>query len=481
MNASFATLYTNGNGILTRTEAYLSLPRLLKSCANSSALSPGSQLHAISVKLDLCSDVFIQTALLSFYSYCGYLDTALQLFDRMPHRNLITWTAAIDACLRSDHPHLALSLFVQMRESGIVPDTFTLVSFLAASSSLCALDLGRGAHAHLSKTGTELTPFLATALVDMYCKCGSLDDAIKMFDLLPNSAKTVQVWNSMLHGLSLHGLGMNALQMFDEMRRALVQPNSITFVALLCGCAHAGLVEEGKMYFGLMRSKYGIEPGVKHFGCMVDLLGRAGLIDEAFDMVASMPVPANHVIWGALLNACRINGNIKMAEIVLDRIVTEEQTMSSTSHYLIMSNIYRDAGFEEKTAELRIKVGRKPTGRSWIEIAGEMHKFMVGVDAFSHPMWKEIKTMLDEMARTEGKQMLEQSENIHSEKIAVAFGLIRTSAPTPIRISKNLRICQDCHDTMKVVSQAYKREIVVRDCNRFHRFMGGLCSCKDYW
>ncbi|XP_039138907.1 pentatricopeptide repeat-containing protein At2g02980, chloroplastic-like [Dioscorea cayenensis subsp. rotundata] len=298
-NASFGTLYTNGNGTLTRTEAYLSLPRLLKSCANSSALSPGSQLHAISVKLDLCSDVFIQTALLSFYSSCGYLDTALQLFDRMPHRNLITWTAAIDACLRSDHPHLAISLFVQMRDFGIVPDTFALVSFLASCSSLCALDLGRGAHAHLSKTGTEPTPFLATALVDMYCKCGSLDDAIKVFDLLPSSAKTVQVWNSMLHGLSLHGLGMNALQMFDEMQRALVQPNSVTFVALLCGCAHAGLVEEGKMYFGLMRSKYGIEPGVKHFGCMVDLLGRAGLIDEAFDLVAQHVSPGQPCHMGS--------------------------------------------------------------------------------------------------------------------------------------------------------------------------------------
>ncbi|KAJ0968732.1 hypothetical protein J5N97_021609 [Dioscorea zingiberensis] len=280
MNASFATLYVNGNGTLTRTEAYLSLPRLIKACAKSSALSPGSQLHAISVKLELCSDVFVQTALLSFYSSFGYLDVALQLFDRMPQRNLVAWTAAIDACLRSDEPHAALSLFVEMRESSVVPDTFSLVSFLSACSSLCALDLGRGAHAHLSKTGTELTPFLGTALVDMYCKCGSVDDAVKM------------------------------------------------------------------------------------------------------------------------------------AEVVLDRIVAQEQPEGGTSHYLIMSNMYKDAGFRKKTAELRTRVGRKPKGRSWIEIAGKMHQFGVGFDVFSHPMWKEIKTILDEIARKEGNQTSEQLDNI---------------------------------------------------------------------
>ncbi|XP_058106310.1 pentatricopeptide repeat-containing protein At5g66520-like [Magnolia sinica] len=453
----------------------------LKACATASALSPGKQIHAHSVKRCLASDVYVQTSLLSMYARCGQLDDAVRVFDEMPKRNVVTWTALIDAYLRSEQPEAAVTVFREMQKAGVEPDHFTVVSVLSACACLGALNLGRWVHAYIERVGLELTDYVGTSLVDMYCKCGNMADALAVFNSM--KAKGVRTWNAMLHGLSVHGHGREAIQLFSRMEIDGVHSNEVTFLGVLCGCSHNGLVEEGRFYFDLMQTKYRIKPTIKHYGCMVDLLGRTGLLNEAFRMAEEMPVPPNIIVWGALLSACRIQNNVGMAEQVSERIIRiqEDFRNDDTSHYVIMSNMYARAGLSEKMAEARAKIGKKPAGRSWIEIGYDVHEFAVG--EASHPMWGKIQEMLVEMMKKVGSEDAgeEDLHNTHSEKVAVAFGLLITSAPTTIRIAKNLRICEDCHSAMKSISEAYQREIIVRDCTRFHQFKGGLCSCNDYW
>ncbi|MQL83947.1 hypothetical protein Taro_016448 [Colocasia esculenta] len=396
----------------------LSLPRLLKNCAGAVALPQGRQLHALSYKLRLSSDLYVQTSLLSMYASCGQLDDALRVFDRMPHRNIVAWTAAVDACIRSDRPGAAVSLFLRMLESGMRPDRFAIVSLLSACAHLGALDLGRAAHGYVEK----------------------------------------------------------------DAEFSGVQPNELTFLALLCGCSHAGLVDEGRHYFDMMRTKYGIAPGVKHYSCMVDMLGRAGLLDEALQMALTMPAKPNHIIWGSLLSACRIHKNLSLAEQVMEIAVGEGCPVGDTSHYVIMSSMYREAELVEKMASMRTKVGRKPQGKSWIEVGSSVYEFGVrGNGGHSYPMWGELRTMLEQVEEKAGDGKVENPLDAHSEKTALAFGLLKVRGSAPVRISKNLRICEDCHSLMKSVSRVYKREIVIRDCTRFHRFTEGQCSCHDYW
>ncbi|XP_010276442.2 PREDICTED: pentatricopeptide repeat-containing protein At4g21065-like [Nelumbo nucifera] len=409
------------------------------------------------------------------------MESLFNLFDRMPNRNVVSWTVLMDACLRWEQPSMALVIFREMQETGVKPDQFAIVSLLSACARLGTLNLGMWVHAFIERVRLEQTIFIGTALVDMYCKCGSVDNALAVFNSMPT--KTLLSWNAMLHGLSVNGRGREAVELFSELEKESgIHPNEVTFVAILCGCSHSGLVKEGRFYFGLMQNKYGIEPTVKHYGCMVDLLGRAGLLEEAFEMVNKMPVPPNTVIWGALLSACRVQNNMGMAERVSQKIIgiDEDGLKGDTSHYVIMSNMYARAGLMDKMAEARLRIGKKPKGRSWIEIGFQVHEFSVGDS--SHPMWARTKEMLDEVMEKVGENRGEENpQTHHSEKVAVAFGLLNTCASTPIRIVKNLRMCADCHRLMKSISKVYKREIVVRDSTRFHRFMEGGCSCKDYW
>ncbi|XP_073005622.1 pentatricopeptide repeat-containing protein At2g02980, chloroplastic-like [Typha latifolia] len=361
---------------LNPAQAHLSLPRLIKLCSRSRAFSSGIQLHALSFKLGLSSDPFLQSSLISFYSSCDLPCVALQLFDTIPQPNVVAWTAAIVAWLRAKDPNFALSLFAQMVESGVEADDFALVAVLSACADLGSLKFGRALHGYAEKTGTVISAFLGTSLVDMYCKCSSVEDAVKVFDSLPENSRPIQIWNAMIHGLAVHGHGFRVLQLFDEMLLRGLPPNDVTFVGILCGCAHSGLIQDGRYYFNAMRDKFGIEPTVKHYGCMVDLLGRAGLLDEAVEMITSMQVSSNHIVLGALLSACSACGDVGTAEQVVARIVREEcSPKGDTSHFVILSNMYRAAESSGKVVGVRAMVGRKPKGKSWIEVEGQMHEF----------------------------------------------------------------------------------------------------------
>ncbi|KAL5983512.1 hypothetical protein ACLOJK_017598 [Asimina triloba] len=428
--------------------------------------------------------------LLTGYAKCGFLDVSRKLFDEMPIRNAVSWGAMITAYAQGGEPHEALGLFQEMKNVNVKPNWATIVSVLSACAHLGALERGKQVHLYVNESKMKLDSIIGTALIDMYAKCGCIVNAFRIFKEM--ASKDVYSWTAMIGGLAVNGSGEKALELFGEMERAGVRPNEVTFVGVLCACCHGGLVQTAKQYFDSMRMVYRIEPQIEHYGCMVDTLGRAGLLEEALSFVNSMPMKPNAMLWGTLLGACWIHGNYEIGSFVLDHLV--ELKPDDGCAYVLLSNIYATAGRWDDARKVRILMKSKGLskipGRSSIEIGGIVHEFYVGDK--SHAMTEEIYQMLDEIAlrlKLAGyvpntspvlfdieDEEKEHAISHHSEKLAIAFGLISTNAGTPIRIVKNLRVCQDCHTVAKFISEVFKREIVMRDRNIFHYFKGGSCS-----
>ncbi|KAM6576592.1 hypothetical protein CsatB_028429 [Cannabis sativa] len=440
-------------------------------------------------------DVVCQTAMVSACAKCGDLGFARDLFDEMPGRDSIAWNAMIAGYAQRGKSREALSLFYLMQMEGVKVNEVSMVSVLSACSHLGALDQGRWAHAYIEKNKLRVTVNLGTALIDMYAKCGAMDKAMEVFWGMKE--KNVFTWSSAMGGLAMNGFGEKCLELFSLMKKDGVQPNEVTFVAVLRGCSVVGLVDEGKEHFSSMKTSYGIEPEIEHYGCLVDLYGRAGRVVEALNVINSMPMQPHAAAWGALLNACRMYKNLELGELASRKIVELE----SKNHgaYVLLSNIYADSkkwdGVSNVRQIMKSKGVKKIPGCSVIEVDGEVHEFFVGDK--SHPRYNEIEIMLGEISRrlklfgyvANTNPVLfdieeEEKEDAlckHSEKVAIAFGLISLREGVPIRIVKNLRVCWDCHEVTKIISKVFNREIIVRDRNRFHHFKDGQCSCRGYW
>ncbi|XP_042064068.1 pentatricopeptide repeat-containing protein At3g62890-like [Salvia splendens] len=473
-------------------ESYINLQNaLIHMYSKCEDVSAAEKLFKAGCVLDLIS----WNSMISGYVKCGLVEKARDLFDRMPEKDVVSWSSMISGNAQHGNFSETLALFHEMLHQGVKPDETTLVSVVSACAQLAALDQGKWAHAYIRKNGMKVKIILGTTLINMYMKCGSVEDAMEVFDGMDE--KGVSSWNALILGLAMNGQVERSLERFEEMKRCGMVPNEITFVAVLGACRHIGLVEKGREYFDSMVKDYDIEPGIKHYGCLVDLLGRAGFLKEAEEVIDTMPMPADVATWGALLGACKKHGDKEMGER-LGRKLIELQPEHDGFHVLL-SNIYASKGNWENVEEIRDIMVRqgvvKTPGCSIIEAGGVVHEFMAGDK--SHPRIKEIEAMLAEMVRrlrslgyAPGTDEVlldideeEKETNLfrHSEKLAIAFGLFATNAPAPIRIVKNLRICSDCHEAAKLVSKAFDREIVVRDRHRFHHFNCGSCSCNDYW
>ncbi|KAG9459946.1 hypothetical protein H6P81_004454 [Aristolochia fimbriata] len=501
-------------------------PSLIRACCMENAIDEGKQVHAHVFKLGYAGDEFSQnnlihmymncrylddgrrvfdkmscqtvvswTTLISGYSQWGYVDDAYAVFEMMPVRNSVSWNAMIAAYVQSNRFQEALALFERMRAEGIELDKYVAASMLSACTGLGALEQGEWIHAYIKKSGITLDTKLATTIIDMYCKCGCLEKAFELFNSL--SHKGISSWNSMIGGLAIHGQAQAAIELFKEMEKETVEPDDITLVNVLNACAHAGLVQEGQHYFDQMTTLYGLEPKMEHYGCMVDLLGRAGLLKEGKRLMEEMPMKPDAGVLGALVGACKIHGDIGMGEEVGKQLI--ELDPQNSGRYILLANLYASVGRWDDVADIRRLMNdrgiNKSPGCSMIELNGNVSEFIAG--GRSHPQSKEIYSKVDEVLeriRTEGyfpdsDGMLidvgeEEKENplfYHSEKLAIAYGLLNTCPGATIRISKNLRICKDCHSASKLISKVYDREIVVRDRNRFHHFKDGKCSCKDFW
>ncbi|OVA00734.1 Pentatricopeptide repeat [Macleaya cordata] len=390
------------------------------------------------------------------------------LFDEMPNRNSVSWNALITGYTHNRKFREAISMFRMMQLANMEPTEVTMVGVLSACAHLGALSQG-------------------TALTDMYAKCGVVDEAEKVFGLM--RVKNVYTWNVLISGLAMNGQGEAALEIFSKMVMKNVKPDGVTFLAVLCACCHQGLVEEGRKFFQSMQKEYGLRPGIEHYGCMVDLLGRAGLLDEAQEVIKNMPRKPDPVIWRALLAACRIHGDSNLAEVAIGKLIELEP--DNGENYVMLSNLLARNQRWTEVGEVREEMKRKKTkkvpGCSLIEIDNVVHEFVVsdGLEL----KWQEVYNMLVDMNKelklagyvveTElvsfdvEEEEKEQSLIYHSEKLALALGVLRTSSDSIIRIVKNLRVCKDCHSFFKFVSKVYKRDITVRDRNRFHHFRNG--------
>ncbi|XVF63066.1 hypothetical protein PTKIN_Ptkin09bG0059000 [Pterospermum kingtungense] len=434
-------------------------------------------------------------SLIAGYVRNGDVGSAWEVFHNMPESDLISWNTIISALVQESMFKEAVELFRVMQNEGIKSDRVTMVSIASACGYLGALDVAKWIHAYIKKNKVPCDIRLNTALVDMFARCGDPLSAMEIFNNMKK--RDVSAWTAAIGAMAMEGNGERAIALFNKMLRQGVKPDGVVFVGLLTACSHGGLVEQGRNLFRSMKSVHGISPQIVHYGCVVDILGRAGLLEEALDLIKNMPTKPNDVIWGSFLAACRIHRNVDMAGYAVERI--EELASDKTGIQVLLSNIYASSGKWTDVAKVRLQLkekgARKVPGSSSVEINGEIHEFTCGDE--SHPEMIHITPMLDEMhcrVRAAGhapdlsnalvnvdEQEKEYLLGRHSEKLAMAFGLISTNKGMPIRVVKNLRICSDCHSFAKLVSKIYDREIIVRDNNRFHFFQRGVCSCNDYW
>eukprot|EP01018_Ginkgo_biloba_P030422 Gb_19924 [translate_table: standard] len=470
-------------------------PCVIKACAGLTSLQQGKEIHEYITKTGFDSDVFVGSSLVDMYTKCGSMELARQVFDKMSERDVVLWTAMISGYAQNGHADEALKIFFQMQVAGMKPDSVTIASVLPASAHLSALQQGKEIHNFIIKNGFEEDAFVGSALIDMYTKCGGIEVARKLFDNM--SRRNVVLWNAMIVGYGMHGMGEEAIALFNRMQKAGIGPDQVTFTGILSACRHAGLVNEGQQYFDCMTRDYFITPHMEHYACMVDLLGRVGLLDEAYDFIKKMPLEPSAIVWGALLGACRIHCNLKLGEVVAGHLFEIEP--ENTGNYVLLSNIYAKAGKWDGVAKVRTMMKdrglKKTPGCSWIEVKNKVHAFFGGDR--SHQQSEKIYAMLeclhgqmreagyvpDTRFELHDVEEDEKEDNlcVHSEKIAIAFGLISTPLGTTIYITKNLRVCGDCHHAIKFMSKIVGREIIVRDAKRFHHFKDGMCSCGDIW
>ncbi|KAM7267617.1 hypothetical protein ACFE04_009783 [Oxalis oulophora] len=452
-------------------------------------------IHGFSVKYGVVSHPSVSTALITVYTRLNEIECARLLFDESPEKSLASWNAMISGCTQTGLTEMAISLFREMQVSEVNPNPVTVTSILSACAQLGSLSLGKWVHNLVKTNKIKSNIFLTTALIDMYAKCGSIVEARRLFDITPE--KNEVTWNVMICGYGLHGQGHEALTIFKDMLNSGIHPTKVTFLSVLYACSHAGLVQEGDEIFSSMVRDYKLEPITEHYACMVDILGRAGQLEKALEFINRMPVGPQPAMWSTLLGACKIHKNTEIARVASERLFELES--DNVGHYVLLSNIYSAERNYSEAASVRqvvkTKKLEKTPGCTLIEINETPYVFKSGDR--SHPLTAEIYAKLDKLTakmkeagfQTETVTALHDVEEeekelmvkVHSEKLAIAFGLISTEPGTEIRIIKNLRVCLDCHTATKFISKLTNRVIVVRDANRFHHFKDGECSCGDYW
>ena len=439
--------------------------------------------------------VVASTAMITGFMKFGKIELAENYFEEMPTKNLVTWNAMIAGYVENCQAENGLKLFKRMVESEFRPNPSSLSSVLLACSNLSALGLGKQIHQLVCKSPISSNITAGTSLLSMYCKCGDLEDAWKLFLVMPQ--KDVVTWNAMISGYAQHGGGDKALYLYDKMKDEGTKPDWITFIAVLSACNHAGFVDLGIKYFNSMVRDYGVEARPDHYTCVVDLLGRAGKLVEAVDLIKKMPFKPHSAIFGTLLGACRIHKNLELAEFAARNLLSLDP--DSAAGYVQLANVYAAMNRWDHVARVRRsmkdnKVIKTP-GYSWIEVKSVVHEFRSSDRihpelAFIHEKLNELERKmkisgyvpdLEYALHNVGEEQKEQILLKHSEKLAIAYGLIRIPLGTPIRVFKNLRVCGDCHTATKYISAIEGREIIVRDTTRFHHFRQGECSCGDYW
>ncbi|XP_059630947.1 pentatricopeptide repeat-containing protein At3g13880 [Cornus florida] len=468
---------------------------IIKACNTTENFGYGKQIHAHICKYNLQSDEFIGSSLIELYSLMGSADDGVKCFNSTTKLNIVTWTSMIVGHVQNGQFDSALALFCELMASGIKPDEFTISSMLSVCANLAAARSGEQMQGHAIKIGINNFTIVQNSLIWMYAKSGDIDSANLAFEEM-DTPDTVS-WSVIIFSSAQYGCAREALRLFELMKGCGIAPNQITFLGVLTACSHGGLVEEGLRYFESMKKDHGIIPNEKHFTCIVDILGRAGRLADAENFIINSCFDDVPVMWRALLSACRVHKDTVTGERVAERVIELEPQVAAS--YVLLYNIYTEAELQMPAAKIRDLMKergvKKEPGLSWIELGNKVHSFLVGDR--SHPqsqiIYAQLEKMLEKIKKigyideglvpdaSELDQTNSSLVNHHSEKLAVTLGIISLPMSAPVRVMKNLRVCRDCHTIMKFFSKVEKREIILRDSIRFHRFREGSCSCGDYW
>ncbi|CAM0146632.1 unnamed protein product [Urochloa decumbens] len=355
----------------------------------------GRQIHCSAIKRGLMTDIRVSNALLSMYGRSGLADELEAVLDKIDNPDLVSWTAAISANFQNGFAEKAVALLSNMHSQGFTPNDYAFSSGLSSCADLALLDQGRQFHCLALKLGCDSKICTGNALVNMYSKCGQIESARLAFDVM--NLHDVTSWNSLIHGFAQHGDANMALEVFSEMCSSGFKPDDSTFLGVLVGCNHAGLVKEGEIFFRLMIDQYGIMPTPSHYACMIDMLGRNGRFDEALGMIEKMPFEPDALIWKTLLASCKLYRNLDMGKLAADKLM--ELSERDSASYVLMSNIYAMHGEWQDAGKLRQRMDevgvKKEAGESWIEVKNEVHAF-VARDT-SHPDSASIYQMLAEL------------------------------------------------------------------------------------
>lgn len=494
-------------GLFAKMPKHLVFPNAftLSTAVNASSaladIKTGKLVHAYVELYGYQRNLVVCTSLVDMYGKSNDLVSARRVFDSMVERNVVSWTSMIVGYSQSAQGYEALKLFKEFSQlEDDPPNKYMLSSVVNACASLGRLVYGRATHAAVVKRGHETNEIVGSALADMYAKCGCFEFSLKLFRSMPSSS--LISYTCMIISAAKHGLGEVSLELFEEMIRKKITPTDVTYLGVLYACSHSGLVDRGLGFLNTMQAKHGIVPDVKHYTCVVDMLGRRGRLSEAYQLAKTIELRHDSegaLLWGALLSASRLHGRVDIAAEASKWLLQAKQQVDTA--YVSMSNIHVLTGNWDDAQSIRTEMKRigvrKEPGCSWVEIKDSVYVFYAR-DVSSCPRGTEVLELLKDLEKRMKEQgyvggsnglvfvdveeeSKEEMVNLHSERLALGFSLISIPEGETIRIMKNLRMCRDCHEAFKLISGIVERDFVVRDVNRFHHFKNGSCSCKDFW
>ncbi|KVI00821.1 Pentatricopeptide repeat-containing protein [Cynara cardunculus var. scolymus] len=468
---------------------------MLSLAATELNLKIGRQIHAQAMVTEADSDILVGNALVDMYARCDSFEEAKAIFASLPDRSAVPWTAIISAYVQKGFYDEALQFFKKMRQDYVYGDQATFASTLRASANLTSLSLGKQLHSAMVALGCISNVFCGSSLVDMYAKCGHIKEAIQAFKEMP--VRNIVSWNAMISAYAQDGDGEATLRTSEELVKSGLQPDSVSFLGILTACSHRGLVEQGLAHFKSMTQRHRLTIKREHYTSMVDLLCRCGQFGEAERLMNEMPFEPDEIMLSSVMRSCRVHKNQDFAKMAADALFRME-ILRDAAPYVNMSNIYAEAGQWEDVSKVKKAMKdrgvKKVTAYSWVEVNHHVHVFTA--NDRTHPQIEDIRMKIDVLGRKmeeEGykpdtsvilqnvnEEVKVESLKYHSERLAIAFALMRAPEGSPIVVMKNLRACVDCHAAIKVISKIVGRDIVVRDSSRFHRFRNGCCSCGDY-
>ncbi|CAN6439980.1 unnamed protein product [Victoria cruziana] len=468
---------------------------LLQVCSNLVDLFLAESLHSDIIKAGFENDLLICNLIMDTYAKCDSIQDAMAMFGITKVKDVMSWNTIISGSIQCGSCNLGLMVFRNMNAQGVLPDKVTMLSILPAFSFLGSKRYGKEVHGFTFKVGLHMNVPVNNAMIDMYSKCGVLKYSFHVFASMKQ--KDVVTWTTMIYAYGMHGFGKKAVETFTKMEKAGEEPDSVAFIAVIYACSHAGLLDEGLKFFNQMQKYYHMKPKMEHYACVVDLLSRSGKQEEAEKFISSMPMQPDASVWGALLSSCRKTGEIQIAERVSAKILNSSD-LYDAGYLVLVSNFHASNKNWNEVSKIRRRMRargwKKNPGYSWLEIKNRVYVFGNGDRREQSEKLYCLLEGLGKMMAKDGyiadKRLVlhdvEEDEKMdmlcgHSERLAIAFGILNTTPGTPLLIMKNLRICGDCHTVTKYISKIFQRELTVRDANRFHYFKQGTCSCGDYW